>query len=128
LAASSIIDEEVKAIFDEAAKRCEKILNEHSEQLKGLAEYLLVNETIEADEFHYYFEHGEFMPEVMKAGKKAKHDSTIERPAKKISMTEGDAGEDASDGTEDPAEATPEEQTPEAVPEEQSPEAESKTE
>ena len=86
---AAIIDEEVKAIFDEAAKRCEAILTEHGEQLRGLAEYLLVNETIEADEFNYYFEHGEFMPEVLKAGKQARHDSTIERPAKKISMTDG---------------------------------------
>ena len=86
---AAIIDEEVKAIFDRASQRCEEILSEHAEQLRGLAEYLLVNETIEAEEFNYYFEHGEFMPEVMKAGKKARHDRTIERPARKISMTDG---------------------------------------
>ena len=84
---AAIIDEEVKALFDAAAARCEKILTEHAKELRDLAQYLLENETIEADEFHYYFEHGEFMPEVMKAGKKAKHDETIERPARKISMT-----------------------------------------
>ena len=94
---AAIIDEEVKAIFDEAAKRCEEILIEHGEQLRGLAEYLLVNETIEADEFNYYFEHGEFMPQVLKAGKQARHDSTIERPAKKISMTDGYAEEQKTD-------------------------------
>ena len=94
---AAIIDEEVKAIFDEAAKRCEEILTEHGEQLRGLAEYLLVNETIEADEFNYYFEYGEFMPEVLKAGKQARHDSTIERPAKKISMTDGYAEEQKTD-------------------------------
>ena len=101
---AAIIDEEVKAIFDEAAKRCEEILTEHGEQLRGLAEYLLVNETIEADEFNYYFEHGEFMPEVLKAGKQARHDSTIERPAKKISMTDGYAEEQKTD-TENHVEA-----------------------
>ena len=103
---AAIIDEEVKAIFDEAAKRCEEILTEHGEQLRGLAEYLLVNETIEADEFNYYFEHGEFMPEVLKAGKQARHDSTIERPAKKISMTDGYAEKrktDAENGVESAA-------------------------
>ena len=111
---AAIIDEEVKAIFDEAAKRCEAILTEHGEQLRGLAEYLLVNETIEADEFNYYFEHGEFMPEVLKAGKQARHDSTIERPAKKISMTDGYAEE----------QKTEEEEAPDSVSATETPEAE----
>ena len=91
---AALIDEEVKAIFDEASARCEKILTEHAEQLRGLAEYLLEHETIEAEEFNYYFEHGEFMPEYLKAGKKARQDSTIERPARKISMTDGYAEEE----------------------------------
>ena len=108
---AAIIDEEVKAIFDEAAKRCEEILTEHGEQLRGLAEYLLVNETIEADEFNYYFEHGEFMPEVLKAGKQARHDSTIERPAKKISMTDGYAEEQTTETAEQAADAFHEDST-----------------
>ncbi|MCR5090303.1 MAG: ATP-dependent zinc metalloprotease FtsH [Oscillospiraceae bacterium] len=91
---AALIDEEVKAIFDKASAKCEEILSEHADKLRGLAEYLLVHETIEADEFNYFFEHGEFMPEVMKAGKLAKHDSTIERPARKISMTTDDAPAD----------------------------------
>ena len=102
---AAIIDEEVKALFDAASARCEAILTEHSQQLKDLAEYLLVNETIDADEFHYYFEHGEFMPEVVKAGKKAKHDKTIERPARKISMNV----EDYSEPEEKPANSACEE-------------------
>ena len=36
-------------------------------ELRDIAEYLLKHETMEADEFNYYFEHGEFMPESMKA-------------------------------------------------------------
>ena len=120
---AAIIDEEVKAIFDEAAKRCEAILTEHGEQLRGLAEYLLVNETIEADEFNYYFEHGEFMPEVLKAGKQARHDSTIERPAKKISMTDGYAEEQKTEEEEVPdsvsATGTPEAEAPAETAEEE---------
>ena len=120
---AAIIDEEVKAIFDEAAKRCEAILTEHGEQLRGLAEYLLVNETIEADEFNYYFEHGEFMPEVLKAGKQARHDSTIERPAKKISMTDGYAEEQKTEEEEAPdsvsATETPETEAPAEIAEEE---------
>ncbi len=86
---AALIDEEVKAIFDEASRTCEQILTEHAEELRQLAEYLLANETIEADEFNYFFEHGAFMPEQEKAAKKVKLDDTIERPARKISMIDG---------------------------------------
>ena len=100
---AAIIDEEVKRIFDKAAELCEKILTEHADQLRGLAEYLLVHETMEADEFNYYFDHGEFMPEYMRKAKDVKNDETIERPAKHISMVNGDVQE-SSENTE-PAQA-----------------------
>ena len=85
---AAAIDEEVKAIFDRAAAECEKILTEHAGQLRGVAEYLLVNETMDREEFDYYFEHGEFMPEGVKQAKLASKDKTIERPARKISMSD----------------------------------------
>ena len=82
---AAAIDEEVKKIFDRAAADCEKILSDHREELIGLAEYLLTHETIEEDEFNYYFEHGEFMTDEQREANKAeKRDKTIERPAKKI--------------------------------------------
>ena len=84
---AAIIDEEVKRLFDDASRECERILTEHREQLIAIAEYLLTNETMEGDEFEYYFEHGEFMPP--KPAPAAKDDS-IERPAKHISMDFGD--------------------------------------
>ena len=84
---AGIIDEEVKKIFDTAAAQCEKILSEHAKELRDIAEYLLTHETMEAEEFNYYFEHGEFMPQFLKDAKRAASDSTIERPARKISMT-----------------------------------------
>ncbi len=87
---AGIIDEEVKAIFDKASAECRKILTDHSDQLIALAEYLLEHETISADEFNYFFEHGEFMPEFMRQAKNAVNDKTIERPARKIAMF-GDA-------------------------------------
>ena len=90
---AAIIDEEVKHIFDEASALCEKILTDHRDDLIAIAEYLLVNETMEAEEFAYYFKHHEFMPESMKAAKNVAHDDTIERPARKISMTDGYAEE-----------------------------------
>jgi len=86
---AAMIDEEVKAIFESALKDCEKILTEHSKELRDLAEYLLVHETIEAEEFAYYFEHGEFMPISAKTIRNVKNDTTIERPARHISMTDG---------------------------------------
>ena len=92
---AGIIDEEVKALFDKASETCEKILSEHAEQLRAIAEYLLEHETMEAEEFNYYFEHGEFMPASAKAAKAVRHDDTIERPARKISMIDGYAAEKA---------------------------------
>ena len=94
---AALIDEEVKRIFDEAAAKCEEILTAHRDQLIAIAEYLLVHESMEADEFNYYFEHGEFMPANAKDAKKASADRTIERPARKISMIDGYAEEKKAD-------------------------------
>ena len=129
---AGIIDEEVKAIFDRASAECRKILTDHSEQLIAIAEYLLENETISADEFNYYFEHGEFMPEFMKEAKQAVNDKTIERPARKIAMFDGSeeqkqidapsaessaspAGQpQSSDATQDPKKPSEDENHPKA--------------
>jgi len=110
---AGMIDEEVKKIFDEASARCEKILTEHADELRAIAEYLLVNETMEAEEFNYFFEHGEFMPIPPREARKAREDKTIERPAKKISMVNGDAEEaqPATADTAQPAAAADEVQT-----------------
>jgi len=85
---AAMIDEEVKKLFDNALADCEKLLTDHRDELIALAEYLIVNETLEEDEIKYFFEHGEFMPENLKAAKNVKHDPTIERPARHISMTD----------------------------------------
>ena len=103
---AGMIDEEVKKIFDEASAACEKILREHADQLRAVAEYLLEHETMEAEEFNYFFEHGEFMPIPPREARKAREDKTIERPAKKISMTvdnDEDAGSAPTEETEAPA-------------------------
>ena len=103
---AAIIDEEVKKIFDRASEMCQWILTEHADQLRDIAEYLLEHETMEAEEFNYYFEHGEFMPISAKKIREARNDDTIERPARHISMTSGDeerpeVGQNASDGITD---------------------------
>ena len=100
---AAIIDEEVKKIFDQASAECERILTEHREQLIAVAEYLLVHETMEGEEFDYFFEHGEFMPESEKDAKKARSDATIERPARKIARFDGDGAESLPEQSEAPA-------------------------
>ena len=73
-----------------------------------VVEYLLENETMEGDEFNYYFEHGTFMPPKPLP---AAHDDTIERPARHISMTIEPPPEDETQSEAETAE------TPESAPE-----------
>ena len=120
---AAAIDEEVKAIFDRAAEICEKILSEHAAQLRAVAEYLLEHESMEGEEFNYFFEHGEFMPESEKQARLARNDSTIERPARKIARFDEPAEKASESGSEPPSPQTEppvrtEEQKPEEKPEE----------
>ena len=105
---AAIIDDEIRQLIERAHKECRDILTQHINKLHFVAGFLLKNETMEADEFNYYFEHGEFMPVSAKAVRQARNDSTIERPARKISMVDGYAeekAEEAKTGTE-PAQET----------------------
>ena len=86
---------------------------------------------MEAEEFNYYFEHGEFMPISAKKIREARNDDTIERPARHISMTDGYAeeksrGDAPSDGIADAPEATaPQDDAPRAAnPQDDSPKGE----
>ncbi|MBR6259063.1 MAG: ATP-dependent zinc metalloprotease FtsH [Oscillospiraceae bacterium] len=60
---AAVIDEEVKSLFDEASQRCVDILTKHADILKGVAEYLLENESMDGDKFNYFCDHGELPPE-----------------------------------------------------------------
>ena len=111
---AAAIDEEVKKIFDQASEECERILKEHSKELCDVAEYLLEHETMDEEEFNYYFEHGEFMP---KKEKPVERDHTIEPPARFISMNFGQEEEKPEAPAEEaPAEPDPAEFIPEEVP------------
>ena len=81
---AAIIDEEFKRIFDEANAKCESILREHADTLKGVAEYLLQNESMDGEDFSYFCRHGELPP---KKPEPKMRDSSIEPPARKISYT-----------------------------------------
>ena len=111
---AGMIDEEVKKIFDEASAKCEQILTEHADQLRAIAGYLLEHETMEAEEFNYFFEHGEFMPLAPQDLRKVKEDKTIERPARKISMTDGGEAPAAEPASVEEASAPAEESSPES--------------
>jgi len=60
---AAAIDDEVKAIFDSANDICEEIITEHRELVAKTAEYLLVHETIDGDDFKYFCDNGGKMPE-----------------------------------------------------------------
>ena len=67
---------------------------------------------MEAEEFNYYFEHGEFMPMPPKELRKVREDDTIERPAKKISMSDGEEAGTEPAPAEEKAEPSAEEEKP----------------
>ena len=59
---AAAIDEEVKRIFDEAAKRCEEILKEHRDLVTECAEYLLENESMTGEQFKALIATGSIPP------------------------------------------------------------------
>ena len=48
------IDSEVQRIIKEQYERCKQILTEHKSQLELIAKTLLVEETLVAEQIHYY--------------------------------------------------------------------------
>ncbi len=48
---AAVIDDEIRAIVDAAYKRCKKYLEENIDKLHAVANYLLHNETVDADQF-----------------------------------------------------------------------------
>ena len=59
---ASEIDEEIKAIIEEAYAEATRILNEHMDQLRNVAEALLIVETLDGEEFVQLFD-GKKTPE-----------------------------------------------------------------
>lgn len=53
---AELIDNEVKAILEEAEKSCERILSEHKDKLDKIADVLVEKEVIESDEFYRLME------------------------------------------------------------------------
>ncbi len=93
---AAIIDEEVRAIFENAQTRCTEILTEHRDLLIAVAEYLLENESMEGADFVYMCEHnGEAPPKK-------------EEPANHTEAPEDDVNTPEEIVTDLPAEETPE--------------------
>ena len=59
---AAAIDDEVKVIFDEASGLCEEILTEHKDLVIATAEYLLVHESMDGEEFARFCKNGGVMP------------------------------------------------------------------
>ncbi|MDR1328936.1 MAG: ATP-dependent zinc metalloprotease FtsH [Oscillospiraceae bacterium] len=57
------IDDEVKRIFDSAVAECGRILEEHRDIVVATAEYLLVNETMDGEQFKKLCRDGFLIPE-----------------------------------------------------------------
>ena len=74
---AAIIDSEVKKIFDESYARCTAILKEHEAELRMVADYLLVHESMDGADFAYLCENLQ-LP--------VKNDGTIEPAAKHVKM------------------------------------------
>ena len=100
---AAIIDEEVKRIFDDCYSKCIQILTDHADELRLVAEYLLVHESMEGEDFAYICDHKCYPP--AKDG-----DETIEPAAKHVAMFSG---------VEAPAEIPAPEAAPEAPAEEE---------
>jgi len=60
---AAAIDDEVKAIFDSANEICEEIITENRELVVATAEYLLLHESMDGEEFKAFVENGGVMPE-----------------------------------------------------------------
>jgi len=60
---AAAIDDEVKAIFDSACEICEEIITENRELLEATANYLLLHESMDGEEFKAFCENGGVMPE-----------------------------------------------------------------
>ena len=67
----------MKRIFDESYARCVALLKEHEAELRMVADYLLVNESMEGADFAYVCENLQ-LP--------VKKDDTIEPAAKHVKM------------------------------------------
>ena len=105
---AAIIDEEVKRIFDEASARCEEILRAHADILEGVAQYLLVHETMDGADFAYYCEHGQLPPaEEAPAPAEAEPETAAEAPVPEIPEPDpepaepGNADESEKTGSEE---------------------------
>lgn len=75
------IDEEVKAIIEEAYAAAEKILREHQAQLTAVAEGLLAVETLDGDQFKVLFD-GDMTPEELAEDLKVKAEARKDRDKK----------------------------------------------
>ena len=95
---AAVIDEEVKRIFDRAAAECERLLTEHADTLRGLAEYLLENESMEGDDFDRYCNTGVLPPKKEKPAPEQQPLPPVEESAENTDSQEDKKVEDNETG------------------------------
>lgn len=74
------IDKEINNIISDGYNRCEAILNEHMDKLKELAEYLIVYEKIDGDDFRAMMEGRPFTPPTLSNEQEEKKESEEPTP------------------------------------------------
>ena len=75
---ASMIDDEVKRIFDEASALCEKMLREHHSLVVATADYLLEHETMDGEEFKFFCEHGGHLAPPVSEKKRKKKETALD--------------------------------------------------
>lgn len=106
------IDEEIKALIDGGYQTAMRILTENREKLNFIAEYLLMHETMDGDQFEAAMDHGATAAELEEMAKEKEERSRRENAEKAKAATEAEADHalpapDADEGEnqdEEPAE------------------------
>ena len=107
------IDEEIKALIDDGYQTAMRILAENREKLNFIAEYLLMHETMDGDQFEAAMDHGATAAELEEMAREKEERSRKENAEKAKAATKAEAkstlpAPDADEG-EDPDGETAEE-------------------
>ncbi|MCA1296588.1 ATP-dependent zinc metalloprotease FtsH [Paenibacillus sp. alder61] len=111
------IDQEMQRFINESYERCKKLLTEHAEEVRLIAETLLEVETLDLDQIKQLIEHGHLLdaPEAGKDGEGGSGNGTSET-GEPIVDNVGDVRVRIQGKTEDPAPAGPTGDIPNGIP------------
>ena len=112
------IDEEIKALIDDGYQTAMRILAENREKLNFIAEYLLMHETMDGDQFEAAMDHGATAAELEEMAREKEERSRKENAEKAKAATKAEAkstlpAPDADEGENPDGEAAEEPETTE---------------